>query len=83
MEDAVRKILLFKDMKQSDHRGEMDEQVKLNQDFIKDTIAAYSGAISLPTNIVKKTLKLQEYFLNEGVCQSLSNYFSALTSNHI
>ena len=30
MEDAVRKILLFKDMKQSDNKGEMDEQVKLN-----------------------------------------------------
>ena len=30
MEDAVRKILLFKDYRSSDHKGEMDEDVKRN-----------------------------------------------------
>lgn len=83
MEDAVRKILLYKDMKSSEHKGELDESTKLNQEFIKDTIAAYSSAISLPTNIVKKTLRLNGYFLSEGVCQSLSNYFRSFTSNYL
>ena len=43
----------------------------------------YSSAISLPTNIVKKTLRLNGYFLSEGVCQSLSNYFRSFTSNYL
>ena len=39
LDEAVRKILLFKDMKASDIKGDIDAGVKLNQGFIKDTIS--------------------------------------------
>lgn len=78
MDQDIRKILLYKDYKSTDHKGDMDATTKLNQDYIRDTIAAYSGAISLPTSVVKKTLRLNDYFLGENVCFSLSRYFSSL-----
>ena len=34
MDDAVRRILLFKDMKQTEHKGEIDATTKLNQAYI-------------------------------------------------
>ena len=64
----MRKILLFKDMKQSDARCETDATLAVNQQFVKDTIASYSSDISLPSRIIKKSLRLNSYFLGEGVC---------------
>ena len=83
VDQDIRKILLYKDFKSSEHKGDMDPTTKLNQDYINETIANYSGAISLPSNVVKKTLRLYDYFLSEAVCHSLSNYFNALTSNFL
>ena len=38
LDEAVKKILLFKDMKTSTNKGDLDPNVKVNQEFIKDTI---------------------------------------------
>ena len=38
LDEAVRKILLFKDMKASEFKGDLDSSIKHNQIFIKDTI---------------------------------------------
>ena len=74
---------MFKDMKLSETKGDIDPNVKLNQDFIKATIAQYSGSITAPSNIVGRKLHLSGYYLNEGVCKSLSTYFSSLTFDQL
>ena len=79
LDDAVRKILMFKDMRQTDTKGDMDPNVKLNQNYIRETINQYSGQITAPTNIVERKLCLTGYFMNEGVCNSLNAYFGQLT----
>mgnify|MGYP006922978229 CR=1 FL=1 len=66
-------------MKASDNKGDTDPNVKLNQNFIRETINQYSGQITAPTNIIRRKLCLTGYYMNEGVCNSLNNYFSQLT----
>ena len=83
IDDAVRKILLFKDMRATDNKGDQDPDMKLNQLFIRETINQYSGAITAPSNIVARKLVLPGYFLNEGVCKSLNTYFGALTYDQL
>ena len=61
----------------------MDEDVKRNQTYIKETVAAYSGGIVVPKNVVKKKMVLSDYYMGAGVCKSLSTYFNSLTANYL
>ena len=39
LDEAVQKILLFKDLKETEHKAYNDTKVAENQSYIKDTIS--------------------------------------------
>ena len=51
LDEAVRKVLLYKDMQKTENQGDMDPSVKMNQMFIRETIENNSGSINVPGKI--------------------------------